>query len=92
VTFFDPDRNWKSPDKAGHAAAGFVAAMFFGLFASPLAILGLVLLAGAAFELGQWDATRNLPGALQPGHGFGLLDLAADLAGALVYIGLVAVV
>ena len=91
MKFFDPDRRVFSADKLGHLIGGCGAALVVLPFVSwPLA-LGIVAVVGAIFELGQWDGVRGTPYLGQPGYGFGLLDLTADLVGALVAILLVVV-
>lgn len=95
--FFDPDRNWKSPDKIEHLAGGFVACMALDAFTPLWLALVVTVVIASAFELGQWDVARN--GDVQfvdengdpndllghAGFGFGLLDLAVGAAGALIW-------
>ncbi len=103
--FFDPDRNWKSWDKAEHAAAGLLICALLTLFVSHWIALGVTIALGAAFELGQYDTARSTYVEYEhgdidrtyeialgnEGYGFGLLDLAADTAGALLWLAIVLV-
>jgi hypothetical protein len=87
----DPDTCWSCRDTYAHAVAGagINLAVRSGIIAeswrtSPVKRVGLVLLIGAAYEgvetLAAWEN-----GQLgERGFGFGLKDLAADVAGALV--------
>jgi hypothetical protein len=99
--FFDPDTTVFSFDKLDHAVGGTAIAIFLGAlgFSAVGVLLGAAFV-GAVFELGQWDTARNLdikfapPGATpesplgHAGFGFGLLDIAAGVAGAAVLVGL----
>lgn len=90
MRFFDPDTRIFAYDKLQHAAFGFAAGtlLLFGLGFTPVWTLLAVLAVGGAFELGQWDNARGLPGPFRPGTGFGLLDLAADVLGAAIPVAL----
>lgn len=88
--FFDPDRRIVSRDKLFHAVGGFFVFVALNLVTAPLTAFVFTLLLGATFELGQWDASRGTAQAGQAGYGFGLLDLAADLVGALFALVLMA--
>lgn len=95
--YLDPDTRVFSRDKFEHfgGCLGFTLILLFIGFSPPAALL-LTMLVGAVFELGQVDTARNLsvmtrdgrPLLGQPGFGFGLLDLAWDIVGALVAIGI----
>lgn len=93
MKFFDPDRDWRTPDKAEHFAG--CALVCFGLsvaFPYAHAIVSAVLV-GAAHETGQVDALRDVaPARLgTPGYGFSWLDMAFNAAGALLGAALHAV-
>ena len=89
--FLDPDSDWSARDTYLHAAAGasIDLAVRSGIVAqswrssAPRRVV-LVVLIGAAYEgvetLAAWE--NNQLG--QPGYGFGLKDLVADLAGAVI--------
>lgn len=83
MPFFDPDRRVFSKDKAQHAALGAaIVLVALALGFSPLWSFIALLALGVTYELGQWDVARHFYRTrLIPGFGFGLLDLAADLAG-----------
>ena len=85
--FLDPDRCLTCHDKRDHAAfamAGDVAAGV--IFHKPWQRLAVVGSLGVLFELGALDAELSKPAANRctPGLCFGLLDLAADMTGAVV--------
>lgn len=89
-SLLDPDRDWRSLDKAQHAAACFALCLLFdGLLLLGDAFL-ITVWTAAAYEAGQTDVavSRRLLGT--PGYGFGILDLAFGVAGAGLYAGLVA--
>lgn len=92
--FLDPDRRIASVATLQHFAllgAGVMGAL--SLFFPPKPALALTVAFGVAWELAQWDTCRSLRAChvnddlargFRPGYGFSLLDLAADVAGALV--------
>lgn len=88
----DPDRNLRSWDKVEHAAFGFVLCCLFTFALSPLAAFWWTVWSGAIYEAGQTDVAYSLRDgsgrryAGQPGYGFGLLDLACDVAGAALWL------
>lgn len=96
--FFDPDRNVFAEDKLEHFAAMLVLAFLLRILFLPPAVLLICFLVACAFEMGQFDLARQVPafhddapvGSLvrpfRPGYGFGLLDVAAGMTGALVGI------
>lgn len=84
---FDPDRCFTCRDSREHAAAGAaidVAAQVVGWPKKPWQRVALVAAIGAVYEVGEEEGTRGTEYAGQPGYGFGLKDLACDVAGALV--------
>lgn len=90
--FLDPDRTWSSPDKLAHLI-GFAAVMMVYQLAMPWPLALLALFGTAvAFEFGQWDTARGVPamhdadGNLLAGYGFGLIDLAFSVAGAVAVV------
>lgn len=88
--FFDPDRRILSRDKLFHAVGGFLTFVFLNFFTTWGWALVLTVLAGAIFELGQWDASRGTALEGQAGYGFGVLDLGADTLGAIFAVILLA--
>lgn len=85
MPFLDPDRRWFSADKWLHlVGAALTCAALVLVGTQPLRAFAYTVVAGAIFELGQWDALRGTEYLGRPGYGFGLLDLAADALGALV--------
>lgn len=85
--YLDPDRNWRSPDKLEHFAFGVVLCWLFTLAAlSGPAALWWTAWSAVAYEAGQTDTAASAGLLGKPGFGFGLLDIAAALAGALVYL------
>ena len=84
----DPDTRLFSGDKLQHAAAFFVLAMLASTFLTPLPNLVLMLWTGVIYEAGQTDVAVSLHRTGQVGYGFGLLDLAADMVGASLWVGL----
>lgn len=93
----DPDLNLRSADKYQHAAAGFALCVLLDALFTCSTALALVAYAAVVFEAGQLDTAYSLRDgsgrryAGQPGFGFGLLDIAFGVAGALLYCGLRAV-
>lgn len=90
-SYLDPDRQWRTLATLLHAVFGLLLGFVLLLFGETLVrTLLVVLLVGAAFEVGQTDTVDDLaPEKLgKPGYGFGVMDLLADLAGALLAIGL----
>lgn len=99
MKFFDPDVRWQTSDKVEHLVGGigiaFLVALIL-LLPHNVALVLLVILVGAAFELGQWDIARDVPelhtiptdktSPFLPGYGFGLLDLLADFLGGILYL------
>lgn len=88
--FFDPDTCLTCPDSREHFAGG--AILGFGIQALPSSWRsgwadapwkrGLtVTILGAVYEAGQWDAHRHDGLNGKPGFGFGVKDLAVDVAG-----------
>jgi hypothetical protein len=88
----DPDRDWRSWSTIEHFLVGLILCC---LFDSALPTWGAVLATiwtGAVYEAGQTDIAYSLRDssgrryAGQPGYGFGLMDLAADVAGAITWV------
>lgn len=82
--FFDPDTTILSWDKLQHfVGIGLLTWGFAVVFPNVTAAIVAVICA-TIFELGQWDALRSAAVYKigTPGYGFGLLDLAAGVAGA----------
>lgn len=93
----DPDTCWTCRDTYQHAAAGGLVniAMHTQIIApswrkSFLGRMGLTLAVGATYEVVELVSAWENKTAGQTGYGFGLKDLVADLAGALVVEGVVA--
>lgn len=82
-SFFDPDRRWFSRDKLQHAVLSGLLCALLSVFFGPLWALGATIWTGVVWELAQWDSARSSGMLGQPGYGFGLRDLAADVVGAL---------
>lgn len=96
----DPDTDWRSLATLQHfAACVFLGGLFLGLMpyllwlvmAEPTgAALLLVFWTASVYEAGQTDTAYSLRDgagrryAGQPGYGFGLMDLAAGMIGAIV--------
>ncbi len=105
--FFDPDRNWKSWDKLTHLLGSLVVCAIATLHFRWLDAALITVALGIALELGQWQTAHNenvyydAPGSrgldevVRPlghvGFGFGLLDLAADIVGALLWVAIITV-
>lgn len=83
-SFFDPDRRWFSRDKLQHAVLSGLLCALLSVFFGPLWALGATIWTGVVWELAQWDGARSAGMLGQPGYGFGLRDLAANVAGALL--------
>jgi len=89
--FLDPDRCWTCQDKAQHAVSGAALDLFVRgpWIAKPWRneawkrVLWVVVI-GAAYEGVQYDEARRAGKLGQPGYGFSLLDLAADVGGAIL--------
>lgn len=93
--FFDPDTDVFSQATAEHFLFSAALCWLLGLFLAPWSAFGWTLWTGAIYELGQWDACRgqtachrdgDLAQRFLCGYGFGLTDLAADAAGALLAV------
>jgi len=85
--FLDPDRCLTCHDKRDHAALAMAGDAAAGvIFHKPWQRLAVVGSLGVLFELGALDAELSKPAANRctPGLCFGLLDLAADMTGAVV--------
>lgn len=90
MRFFDRDRSFFTRDKLQHAAGGaLVATVSLALGWGPAWSAVFAFVIGATYELGQWDNARSVfVGRFPTGHGFGLLDLLADMLGAAVPIAI----
>ena len=94
----DPDWSLRSFDKAEHFAGGFALCLLFDGFLPTISALILTAWTAAIYEAGQTDTAYSLRDgagrryAGQPGFGFGLADLAVGILGALVWVGLHALV
>jgi len=94
----DPDWSLRSFDKAEHFAGGFALCLLFDGFLPTISALILTAWTAAVYEAGQTDTAYSLRDgagrryAGQPGFGFGLADLAVGILGALVWVGLHALV
>jgi hypothetical protein len=95
--FLDPDHCWTCRDSFEHAgvAAALDGTLRIGLGHRRIADasyerVAWVALAGAAFELGQWDAARGEGKLGQRGYGWGWKDETMDVAGALAAEGVAA--
>lgn len=86
--FFDPDRRWLSRDKIQHAVLSALLCALLSVFLGPLWALGATIWTGIVWEIAQWDSARTAGMLGQPGYGFGLRDLAADVIGALIILAL----
>ena len=90
----DPDVSLRSWDKVEHLAGGFALCLLFDGFLPTISALILTVWTAAVYEAGQTDVAYSLKDssgrryAGQPGFGFGLADLAAGILGALVWVGL----
>lgn len=93
----DPDRDWRSPHTRQHLLGCLIACLLLSWILPPLVAAAIVLALGLGLELGQWDIARGTPQLHEggdparpflPGFGFGLMDLAADLAGTLIALAL----
>ncbi len=90
----DPDTNWRSFDKVQHFASGLILCALFDAFLPRSVAFLLVLWTAVVYEAGQTDAAYNIKDAGghryagRPGFGFGFLDLAFGAGGALLYLGL----
>lgn len=90
----DPDRSLRAWDKVEHFAGGFAICLLFDGFLSTTAALLLTIWTAAVYEAGQTDTAYSLRDgsgrryAGQPGFGFGLADLAVGILGALLWVGL----
>jgi hypothetical protein len=99
--YLDPDAQFFGEDKIRHTLGGLILA--FGCLAIGLgwlAALLIVFIAGVSFEAGQLDTAINPEIILRDsresplgevGFGFGLIDLAWDMLGALLMVLLNAV-
>jgi len=88
---FDPDVCVTCPDTRGHALAGVGISVGLQTFTpklSPLARIGVVFAVGVGYEFGQEAIVRESPAKRGPGYGFGVKDILADVAGALIAEGL----
>lgn len=87
----DPDMNLRSADKYQHAAAGFALSVLLNVLFSCSTALAIVAYTAVVYEAGQTDTAYSLKDgsgrryAGQPGFGFGLLDIAFGIAGALLF-------
>lgn len=87
----DPDTKILAFDKLQHFASGFIGAALLSLRYGFAETMILALLFGIVYEFGQTDIAYSIKDAGgnryvgRPGFGFGLVDLAADVAGALFY-------
>ena len=83
----DPDTCWTCRDSREHFASGAaldVAAHLVLPRTKAWQRVVVVFALGAAYEAGQADIVRYTPYSGTRGFGFGLKDLALDVAGALV--------
>jgi len=92
--WLDPDRDLRSFDKVEHFAGGFAICCLFSFFLSPIAALWWTSWTAAIYEAGQTDTAHSLRDssgrryAGQPGYGFGLVDLAVGILGAIAWLGI----
>jgi len=90
----DPDHDLRSFDKVEHFAGGFAICGLFSFFLSPIAALWWTSWTAAIYEAGQTDTAYSLRDgggrryAGQPGYGFGLVDLAVGILGAIAWLGI----
>ena len=92
----DPDRDWRTLATILHYAGCFVLCALFDALPGfvGISLLGAFLLTvwtAAVYEAGQTDAAYSIKDAGgkryagRPGFGFGLMDLAAGILGALTW-------
>jgi len=100
--YLDPDRDWRSVATLQHFVVCFVLSCLFVLLlpaitwvvlgAPTLAAFLLVLWTALVYEAGQTDTAYSLRDgsgrryAGQPGYGFGLMDVAAGMLGATLFL------
>lgn len=88
--FLDPDRDWTSFDKGQHVLAGAAIGSLVrgpwiadGWRDTALKRIAWAAVIGASYELSQYVEAEQAGTLGSPGYGFSLLDLTADIAGAL---------
>ena len=87
---FDPDLCLSCPDTRDHILAGTGLDVGLQLVfprTSPGLRIGIVTAIAVVYEVGQESIVREDPSKRAPGYGFGVKDLLAGIAGAVVAEG-----
>lgn len=94
----DPDRDLRNLDKLEHFAGCFILCAFFDLtFLATWSAFWFTVWTAAVYEAGQLDVAYSLKDssgrryAGQPGYGIGWLDWLVGAVGALLWVGVRAV-